>query len=79
MDYLKIRCEEILNDLGYSYTDEDIVNIAKIFNEEYQYQKSFFEEYQVWWNVIDKYYAELWWKVTFVTLIFLVAWGKIVL
>ena len=58
MNYLKICCEEILNDLGYSYTDEDIVNIAEIFNEEYQYQKSFFEEYQVWWNVIDKYYDE---------------------
>lgn len=58
MNYLKIRCEEILNDLGYSYTDEDIVNIAEIFNREYPYQQSFFEEYQVWWNVIDKYYAE---------------------
>lgn len=58
MDYLKIRCEEILNNLGYSYTDEDIVNIAKIFNEVYQYQGLFLDEYQVWWNVIDKYHAE---------------------
>ena len=57
MNYLKVRCEEILNDLGYEYTDSDIVNIAEIFNEEYQYQKSFFEEYQIWWNVIDKYYS----------------------
>ena len=48
MDYLKIRCEEILNDLGYEYTENDIMVLAKIFNE----------EYQVWWNVIDKYYAE---------------------
>lgn len=58
MNYLKIRCEEILNDLGYKYTDEDVVNIAEIFNREYLYQQSFFEEYQVWWNVIDKYYVE---------------------
>ena len=58
MDYLKIRCEEILNNLGYEYTDSDVMNLAKIFNEVYQYQGLFFDEYQVWWNVIDKYYVE---------------------
>ena len=58
MDYLKIRCEEILNDFGYEYTENDIMILAKIFNEVYQYQGLFFDEYQVWWNVIDKYYAE---------------------
>lgn len=55
MNYLKIRCEEILNDLGYSYTDEDIDILVNRFDEEYN---PFFEEYQNWWNVIDKYYAE---------------------
>ena len=54
MDYLKIRCEEILNDLGYEYTDNDVMILAKIFNEVYQYQNSFFDEYQIWWNVIDE-------------------------
>lgn len=58
MDYLKIRCEEILNNFGYEYTENDIMVLAKIFNEVYQYQKSLFDEYQVWWNVIDKYYDE---------------------
>ena len=33
-------------------------NMAEMFNKEYQYQKSFLEEYQIWWNVIDRYYAE---------------------
>lgn len=55
MNYLKIRCEEILNDLGYSYTDEDVDILVNRFDEEYN---PFFEEYQNWWNVIDKYYAE---------------------
>ena len=58
MNYLEARCEEILNDFGYEYTDSDIVNMAEMFNKEYQYQKSFLEEYQIWWNVIDRYYAE---------------------
>lgn len=58
MNYLKARCEEILNDFGYEYTDNDIVNMAEMFNKEYQYQKSFLEEYQIWWNVIDRYYVE---------------------
>ena len=58
MDYLKIRCEKILNDLGYEYTNSDIINLVEIFNEEYQYQESFFDEYQIWWNAIDKYYDE---------------------
>lgn len=55
MNYLKARCEEVLNDLGYFYTNEDIENIAKNYDNEYN---SFFPEYQNWWNVIDKYYAE---------------------
>lgn len=54
-NYLKIHCEEILNDLGYSYDDEDIEAIAQYFDEEYN---PFFEEYQDWWNVIDKYYED---------------------
>ena len=54
-NYLKIRCEEVLNDLGYEYTDEDIDILVNRFDESYLAD---FEEYQVWWNVIDEYYEE---------------------
>ena len=55
MSYLKVRCETILDDLGYKYNENDVKNIIHMFNKEYN---DFFEEYQNWWNVIDKYYAE---------------------
>ena len=54
-NYLKIRCEEVLNDLGYEYTDEDIDILVNMFDESYLAD---FEEYQVWWNVIDDYYSD---------------------
>ena len=55
MGYLKNRCEEILVALGYSYTDEDIDILVNMFEKSYLPD---FEEYQTWWNVIDKYHDE---------------------
>lgn len=54
-NYLKIYCEEVLNALGYSYTNEDIDKLVNMFDEAYLAD---FEAYQVWWNVIDKYYED---------------------
>ena len=34
-NYLKVYCEEILNDLGYSYTNEDIDMIVNVFDGSY--------------------------------------------
>ena len=55
MNYLKVRCQEVLEDLEYSYTDEDVEAIAKRFDEEYN---PFYEEYQNWRNIIEVYYGE---------------------
>ena len=52
--YLKSEAERIIHDLGYECDEHDIETVAKMFDENYN---SFFPEYQIWWDVIDKYYA----------------------
>lgn len=53
-NYLKCEAERIIHDLGYECDEHDIETVAEMFDENYN---SFFHEYQVWWDVIDKYYA----------------------
>lgn len=55
MNYLKNECERILNDLGYEYDENDVKIIAETFDKNYNPD---FEEYQIWWNIIDGYYAK---------------------
>lgn len=52
--YLKSEAERIIHDLGYECDEQDIETVAQMFDENYN---SFFPEYQIWWNVIDKYYT----------------------